>query len=141
MNVQSDQKKKYIYLQSRDIRTISQNLACDYGTSSCTKLIHCEFGVWSPGILSCIWNTIMRKTTTNPTHILFKDFTPVKRYTNNIVKLNLWLSELKLYKTYTLRVWGVKSLNPVLYLKQINAKNDHKYKGLIQLIFCSCKTI
>jgi len=65
------------------------------------------------------------KTTINPTHISFKDFTPIKRYTNNIGKLNLWLWELKLHKTYTFRVLGVMSLNPVLYLKQNNAKNDH----------------
>ena len=47
----------------------------------------------------------MRKMITNPTHILFKDLTPIKRYTNNIEKLNLWLWELNLHKTYTLRVW------------------------------------
>ena len=39
---------------------------------------------------SCpVFKTLMRKTTTNPTHILYKDFTPIKRYTKDIEKLNL----------------------------------------------------
>ena len=39
---------------------------------------------------SCpVFKTLMRETTTKPTHILFQDFTPIKRYTNNIGKLNL----------------------------------------------------
>ena len=84
-------------------------------------------GVW--GVMSL--NPVLylkqnnAKKTTNPTHVLFKDITAIKRYTNNIVKLNLWLWEFKLHKNYTLRVWGVMSLNAVLYLKQNNAKNDH----------------
>ena len=34
-------------------------------------------------------HTIMQKMTTNPPHIMLKDLTPIKGYTNNIGKLNL----------------------------------------------------